>query len=126
MGKSQDLKYAPFCLHKEHVTHALQDHEQAGKLIETEMRNNITSGLGTKLLLEKIEKIEVYSETSALCWLHWSFHPQAGSEFEGRGWEFTNIYGYRAESDGKKEGWEFVVRDQEVNEIVRVTGKSFE
>lgn len=90
------------------------------------MRNNITSGLGTKLVLEQIEKIEPYSEKSALCWLHWLFHPQAGSEFEGKGWKFTNIYGYRAESDGKKEGWELVVRDQEVNEIKRVTGKSFE
>lgn len=90
------------------------------------MRNNIATGLGTKLVLEKIEKIEAYSETSALCWLHWSFHPQAGSEFDGKAWQFTNVYGYRAESDGKKEGWELVVRDQEVNEIMRVTGRSFE
>ena len=95
-------------------------------LIETEMRNNISSGLGTKLVLESIEKIETYSETSALCWLHWSFHPQAGSEFEGKGWEFTNIYGYRASSNGMEEGWELVIRDQEINEVKRVTGRSFE
>ena len=90
------------------------------------MRNNIASGLGTKLVLESIEKIDVYSASSAVCWLHWSFHPQVGSEFEGKGWRFTNVYGYRAEAGGVKEGWEFVVRDQEVDEIVRVTGKSFE
>jgi hypothetical protein len=90
------------------------------------MRNNIASGLGTKLVLERIEKIETYSETLALCWLHWSFHPQAGSEFEGKHWEFTNIYGYRASSNGLKDGWELVIRDQEVDEVKRVTGRSFE
>lgn len=90
------------------------------------MRNNIKTGLGTKLLLDKIERIQAYSESSALCWLTWTFHPQAASEFEGKGWTFTNIYGYRAESAEMSAGWEFVVRDQEVNEIYRVTGKSFE
>ena len=90
------------------------------------MRNNISTGLGTKLVLERIEKIEAYSDTSALCWLHWSFHPQQGSEFEGRDWYFTNIYGYRAATESKTEGWELVVRDQEVNEIMRVTGNTFE
>ena len=90
------------------------------------MRNNISTRLGTKLILENIEKVVAYSDTSALCWLHWSFHPQAGSEFEGRGWTFTNIYGYRAATEGQREGWEFVVRDHEVNEVKRVTGKTFE
>jgi hypothetical protein len=89
------------------------------------MRNNIKTGLGTKLVLDEIEKIEPYSEGSALCWLRWTFVPQVGSEFEGRGWTFTNIYGYRRTDDGE-EGWEFVVRDQEINECVKVTGKSFE
>jgi hypothetical protein len=103
----------------------LQTQIQAAGLIEHEMRNNISTGLGTKLVLDEIEKIETYSEISALCWLRWTFVPQAGSEFEGRGWTFTNIYGYRR-TDGGEEGWEFVVRDQEINECVKVTGKSFE
>ena len=90
------------------------------------MRNNIQTGLGTKLVLDKVERIQSYSEASAMCWLTWSFHPQAGSEFEGRGWTFTNIYGYRAGSAGVSAGWEFVVRDQEVDAIYKVTGKTFE
>ena len=92
------------------------------------MRNNIRTGLGTKLILERIDKIETYSATSALCWLTWSFHPQAGSEFEGRGWTFTNVYGFRAaaEGEGCGAGWEFVVRDQEVERMKEVTGGSFE
>lgn len=90
------------------------------------MRSNISTGLGTKLVLQEIVKIEPYSSTSAMCWLNWTFEPQAGSEFEGRGWRFTNIYGYRAVSGGEEAGWEFVVRDQEVDECVRVTGRSFE
>ena len=89
------------------------------------MRNNIVSGLGTKLVLETIDAIQVYSDTSAFCWLTWTFHPQAGGEFEGRGWTFTNVYGYRAESVEGGAGWEFVVRDQEVDAIRRVTGKTF-
>ena len=90
------------------------------------MRSNIRSGLGTRLILERVEKIEIYSDTSAMCWLTWSFHPQAGSEYEGRSWTFTNIYGYRASSAGHSEGWELVVRDQEVEEFKRATGQTFE
>ena len=95
-------------------------------MIETEMRNNIKSGLGTKLVLEDFEKIQPYSAGSAMCWLRWTFHPQAGSDYEGEGWTFTNVYGYRTASAGCAAGWELVVRDQEVNEVMRVTGKSFE
>jgi hypothetical protein len=92
------------------------------------MRNNISTNLGTKLVLQEIEKIDVYASTSAVCWLKWKFEPQSGSEFEGRGWVFTNVYGYRGKvgGDGGEQGWEFVVRDREVEECVRVTGKSFE
>lgn len=101
-----------------------QTQAQAAKLIETEMRNNIHTGLGTKLILDKIEKIDQYSDSSALCWLQWTFHPQAGSEYET--WSFTNIYGYRGGTEEAAAGWELVVRDQEVEAIRRVTGKTFE
>ncbi len=90
------------------------------------MRNNISTGLGTKLILQEIEKTETYSASSALLWIRWTFQPQAGSRYERQDWTFTNIYGYRAASAGEAAGWEFVVRDQEVNEVVRVTGGSFE
>jgi hypothetical protein len=90
------------------------------------MRKNITTGLGTKLILQEIEKIEPYSDTSAFCWIRWTFQPQKGGQFEGRDWTFTNVYGYRAASGGNEAGWELVVRDHEVNECMRVTGRSFE
>jgi hypothetical protein len=92
------------------------------------MRKNITYGIGTRLELRSISKIEVYSETLALCWLDWTFVPKAGSEFDGRNWQFTNIYGFRRVAglpDGMTGGFEFVVRDEEVNAMVRATGKSF-
>lgn len=89
------------------------------------MRNNIVSGLGTKLLLEEIVKVDHYSPTSALCWLRWKFVPAQGSEFEGRGWGMVNVYGFRV-TEGEEEGWEFVLRDQEVQGIRGVTGKTFE
>lgn len=103
-----------------------QTQAEAAQLIETEMRNNIASGLGTKLVLDAIEKIQPYSAGSAFCWLRWTFHPQVGSEFEGKTWSFTNVYGYRVASAGCAAGWELVVRDQEVDGVVRVTGKTFE
>jgi hypothetical protein len=96
------------------------------------MLSNATSKLGTCLILDEVKKIEVYSPTSALCWLSWTFQPAKESEFVGRTWSFTNIYGYRAASPIKPgdaavepAGWEFVVRDEEVNAIVKATGRSF-
>ena len=77
----------------------------------------------------KLENVKsaVYSETSALCWITFTFCPQPGHELEGWTWTFTNIYGYRAARlDLKREaGWEFVLRDHEVNEMVKVAGWAF-
>ena len=99
---------------------------EAAGLIESDMLKNVQLGLGTKLVLNKIEKIEPCSESAALCWLNFSFAPMEGSEFEGRGWTFTNVYLYRAASLGLGPGWEFVVRDQEVVEMRKVVGTTFE
>ncbi|KAK0260524.1 hypothetical protein LTR01_002488 [Friedmanniomyces endolithicus] len=107
-----------------HITQ-LESQEQSARLIEQEMRSNITSGMGTHLELLSIDRIDVYSSTSALCWLHWVFHPKPGSEFAGKDWKFTNIYGYRAASEDAEAGWEFVVRDQEINAFKEATGGSF-
>ena len=104
----------------------MQTPDEAGRLIEDEMRKNISSGLGTKLTLDGIDKIEPYSGASALCWLTWTFHPHSGSEFHGKTWTFTNVYGYRAADERYPEGWEFVVRDQEVNEMMKAIGLTFE
>jgi len=107
------------------LTH-LKNRSEAAHLIEKEMRKNISYGIGTCLILEDISKVEVYSPTSALCWISWTFRPAAGSDFEGRPWRFTNIYGYRAEPDNPSDaGWEFVLRDEEVNAMVAATGKTF-
>ncbi|KAI7371365.1 hypothetical protein KC354_g600 [Hortaea werneckii] len=100
--------------------------EEAAKLIETEMRKNVTLKLGTHLKLLHIQKIESYSSTSALCWLEWQFVLQKGSEHEGKGWKFTNVYGYRAASEGLAAGWEFVLRDEEVESMFAATGMRFD
>lgn len=90
------------------------------------MRKNVSLGLGTHLRLLSVPSIQVYSPTSVLCWLEWEFVPRSGSEYEGRGWRFRNLYGYRAASEGAEAGWEFVLRDEEVESMVRATGLSFE
>lgn len=102
-----------------------QTQREAAQLIETEMRNNIATSTGTNLELLAIGRIEIYSQTFALCWIKWCFHPAAGSPFAGNDWTFTNVYGYRAAADGKENGWELVIRDEEVNAMVRATGSSF-
>ncbi|KAK3111422.1 hypothetical protein LTR53_013357 [Teratosphaeriaceae sp. CCFEE 6253] len=98
---------------------------ESARLIELEMRSHIDSGMGTHLELLAIEKVEVYSPTLALCWLHRVFHPKPGSEFAGKDWKFTNIYGYRAADDNAEAGWEFVIRDEEINGFSKATGKTF-
>jgi hypothetical protein len=88
------------------------------------MRKNIDSGLGTCLILQNIETA-VYSASAATCHLKWTFRPKVGSAFEGKSWTFVNIYGYRAATADAPAGWEYVVRDNEVNEMRKVTGKAF-
>ncbi|CAJ2503253.1 Uu.00g106470.m01.CDS01 [Anthostomella pinea] len=103
-----------------------ESQSESARFVEGEMRKNIESGVGTRLDLLAIHKTEVYSPTSALCWLEWEFVPKAGSEYGGKSWKFTNIYGYRAATKESAAGWEFVVRDDEVNAFVQATGKTFE
>ncbi|KAI7368636.1 hypothetical protein KC354_g2536 [Hortaea werneckii] len=100
--------------------------EEAAKLIEMEMRKNVNLKLGTHLKLLHIKKIESYSSTSALCWLEWQFVPLEGSGYNGRGWKFTNVYGYRAAGEGIAAGWEFVLRDEEVESMFAATGMRFD
>ena len=90
------------------------------------MRKNIDSGLGCHMMLDRVETA-VQSDTSALCFITFTFHPQPGHELEGRTWTFTNVYGYRAAQPqlGQAPGWEFVLRDQEVNEMLKVAGWTF-
>ncbi|KAM0720413.1 hypothetical protein Q7P37_004549 [Cladosporium fusiforme] len=104
----------------------LESPEAATALIAKEMRKNIASKLGCHMTLEDV-KSTVYSETSVLCWITFTFHPQPEHELEGRTWTFTNVYGYRAAQPqlGQQAGWEFVLRDQEVNEMVKVAGWAF-
>ncbi|EMD00643.1 hypothetical protein BAUCODRAFT_20705 [Baudoinia panamericana UAMH 10762] len=99
--------------------------DEAARLIEREMRKNIDSGVGTHLELLAIEKIDIYSSSLALAWLQWAFHPKAGSKWAGRDWTFTNIYAYRTASAEVAAGWEFVVRDHEVNSMIAATGMDF-
>jgi hypothetical protein len=90
------------------------------------MRKNIDSGLGCHMTLDRVETT-IQSDSSALCFITFTFHPQPGHELENRTWTFTNVYGYRAAQpqSGQVPGWEFVLRDQEVNEMVKVAGWAF-
>lgn len=82
---------------------------------------------GIKIHLERLEKtgwgfdirlddsrVEVVSEGSALCWATWRIDPKNGVE----GWSWRNVYGYRKGQDSKQ-GWEFVISDEEVAGIFK-------
>ena len=100
--------------------------DMAADLIEHEMRNNIHSGLGTHLVLDAIESISLVSATAAQCALRWTFHPQATSEHAGKTWTFVNLHGYRVADSKCSEGWEYVVRDNEVGEMRQAIGVTFQ
>lgn len=108
-------------------TDTRQTQAEAAQLIAAEIRLAITSGFGVHLALHA-DAIDVtpYSATSALCRLTFTFKPPIDSEYAGKDWTFTNLYGYRAASAGEDAGWEYIVRDQEATEMLRVTGKTLE
>ncbi|TKX26897.1 hypothetical protein C1H76_0834 [Elsinoe australis] len=95
----------------------------ASALIEKELRAAIEAGLGAHMTLKALRSQQI-SDTSALCWITFEFHP---AESSGRqNWTFTNLYGYRAETQGASAGFEFVVRDQEANEMKNSAGNVFD
>jgi len=91
-------------------------------LIQAEVQSVLKSGLGLDMSIGDIE-VTAYSDTSAICRLTFTYHPAPNSELAGKDWTFTNVYGYRAESTGVAAGWEFVLRDHEVNAMQKATGK---
>lgn len=103
-----------------------ENYKTAAQLIEHELRNNIKSGLGTHLELNAIESISIISDTAAQCSLRWTFIPGPTSEFAGSTWTFVNVYGYRAADDKNAAGWEYVVRDNEVGEMRKIVGMTFQ
>jgi len=63
-------------------------------------------------------RIEVVSEEAAKCHVTWSISP-----VEGEGWAWTNVYGWRDGGEVGKDGlrgmFEFVVSDEETEELLR-------
>ncbi|KAF4550822.1 Hypothetical protein D9617_15g041720 [Elsinoe fawcettii] len=76
------------------------------------------SELGYRVELVR-SRVEVYSEGAAQCWITWRSVPREGGAWEGKGWEWENIYGWRrAPGDEQGKGhWEYVVSDHEMMEM---------
>lgn len=78
------------------------------------------AGVGTEIKLVRMAVKEV-GEFAATVFVTW--------EIKGGGWRWRNAYGYRRmpEADGKvKEGFEFIVSDEEVGELVKRVPSYFE
>ena len=103
----------------------MQSQEEAVHLFAKEQQKAIIDGLGTHLVLDDFS-ISIYSSSSCLCNLTWTFHPPKDSKVTSQGWTFTNIYGYRSATGEVAAGFEFVLRDNEVSEMRKATGKAFD
>ncbi|KAF2253596.1 hypothetical protein BU26DRAFT_538329 [Trematosphaeria pertusa] len=78
-----------------------------------------TEGPGTVVKVTD-SRVEVVSDQSALCWLTYRISPQ---QTNLSGWDWTNVYGFRAVEgglgNGLDGGWEFAVADQEHEEMAK-------
>ena len=99
--------------------------------IKTYLDRFIHHGLPLDNKLEKL-RVEVVSDLGAqgggfaFCWITWRMEPGVGSPWEGRGWSWENVYGFRVMPAGAggaasaAEGFESVVSD---NEVVGLVGR---
>ena len=76
---------------------------------------------GAELTMRGIS-VELCSPGSAICRITFDFKPAQDGQWFGKDFEFTNWYGYRAESNGVKAGWEFIMRDQEATQMGKAMG----
>lgn len=94
----------------------MPNQEIAFASVKQHLDNFERTGLGYDIRLKK-SRVETVSPASALCWVTWEIHPKNGVEK----WEWENVYGYRMRDKG--EGWEFVISDNEMANLVqRVPG----
>ena len=93
--------------------HSLATQEDWKEGIKQHLENFEKSGLGYDIRLAK-SRVESVSANSAMCFVTWKILPNNGVE----GWEWENVYGYRLGMDGK-EGWEFIVSDNEVAGLIQ-------
>ena len=93
--------------------HSLATQEEWVGGIKQHLEKFKKSGLGYDIRLAK-SRVESVSASSAMCFVTWKILPKNGVE----GWEWENVYGYRLGQDGK-EGWEFIVSDNEVAGVMQ-------
>ncbi len=82
------------------------------------------SGLGTDFRYER-SKVEAVGATSAVVWITWRIVPtargQEGVAAEhgggGKGWTFTDVYGFRVPADGGDGVWEWSNADDEYEKL---------
>lgn len=90
--------------------------------------------MGADIRLIRVAVKEI-SEFSAAVFVTWELvvddNPISDGGAEGKGWRWRNCYGYRrmegqGVDGGVKEGFEYIVSDEEVGELVKRVPKYFE
>lgn len=90
--------------------------------IERNLAQYNQSGLGTDFRYER-SKVEVVGATSAVVWITWRIVPAArverlvGSGGGGKGWTFTDVYGFRVPTEGEDGAWEWSNADDEYEKL---------
>lgn len=92
--------------------HAFNTEADAVAGIASHLEKFEKHGLGMDIRL-KTSTVKAVSVASAMCFVTWEIFPKNGV----KGWEWENVYGYRKTQEGK-EGWEFVVSDNEIQNLM--------
>jgi hypothetical protein len=90
--------------------------------IEANLVQYNNSGLGTDFRYER-SRIEAVGGTSAVVWITWRIIPAKrelggrGGEARGKGWTFTDVYGFRVPAEGQSGAWEWSNADDEYEKL---------
>ncbi|KAL2193822.1 hypothetical protein P885DRAFT_80833 [Corynascus similis CBS 632.67] len=92
--------------------------------IENNLVQYNTSGLGTDIRYET-SRIEAVGSTSAVVWITWKIVPAQSAcvgdgktNKEKKGWNFTDVYGFRMSAEGQNGGWEWSNADDEYEKLM--------
>jgi hypothetical protein len=104
------------------AVYSVSDTMPAIAMVQGHLEHLANSGVGCDVREVK-SRVEVVSNSSALCWITWKIVPAEGwegdeSEIGQGGWEWENCYFYRRNMDGT-EGFEGVIADGEIEGLLK-------
>ncbi|KAK4118074.1 hypothetical protein N657DRAFT_651660 [Parathielavia appendiculata] len=121
-----ELYHANFTSFTLGSTTVFPDKTFATTAIERNLVKYNQSGLGTDFRYER-SRIEAVGRGSAVVWITWRIVPAQPESGEGgkgktnsygKGWMFTDVYGFRTSADGQIGAWEWSNADVEYEKLL--------